>query len=161
WCVWKNAERAVDGLGDVDSAAPRRSWPAVIDEFQQWAGAVGAAPVIVCTHAPGTLVAVACGGRDRRDLLQLDVHERVARGVSAEALLSVARLDERGFRALRPGAEGLLLLLVVTKRPARRPRDRAILAHVEALVRADPDGVERAARLLGVGRGAAVAAARS
>jgi hypothetical protein len=161
WCVWKNAEKAVAGEGDVDSAAPRRAWAAIEDEFRTWAFAAGAGPVIVCRHLPETLVVAACARADRRRLVQLDAYERVARIVPAEALAGVAEVDELGYRRLRPGAEGLFLLLTVAPRGGRRPTDGGSIDRAATLVRVDPAGVDAAARLLGGGRRQALAAADS
>jgi hypothetical protein len=161
WCVWKNAETAVAGEGDVDSAAPRRAWAAVEDEFRTWAFGAGAGPVIVCRHLPETLILAACAGPDRRRLVQLDAYERVARIVPADALAGIAEVDELGCRRLRPGAEGLLLLLTVAPRGGRRASGGGSIDRAATLVRSDPAGVEAAARLLGSGRRPALAAADS
>src|SRR5438067_884447 len=116
WCVWKNADQAATSSGDVDSAAPRSAWAGVQDEFRTWAFAAGAGPVIVCRHLPETLVLAACDKGNRERLLQLDVYDRVARVIRAEDLTGVAELDDQGFRRLRPGAEGLLLLIALAPR---------------------------------------------
>ena len=161
WCVWKNADDAVAGLGDVDSAAPWASWPRITDEFRRWAAESGAGPVIVCEHAPGSLVLVVCAPEDRARLLQLDVYQKVGRVVAAEALPPVAELDARGFRRVRPGAEGVLLLLAAARRGGRPPRQPELLARVAGLVRSDPAGAEAAADLLGSGRAPGRGAARA
>lgn len=161
WSLWKNADNAVAGIGDVDSAAPRAAWPGIEVEFGNWAAGVGAAPVIICRHLPESLVAVACAGPDRRRLLQLDVYERLGRIVAAAALADVAEIDERGFRRLRPGAEGMFLVLTLARRAGRRPRDSSTVARAGELVSADPLGMRAAAGLLGAGRRPALAAANS
>ena len=158
WCVWKNADQAVAGIGDVDSAAPRSAWPALSDDFRAWAVAAAAAPAIVCTHAPGMLVLVARMPDDARRLLQVDVYGRVARAVDAAELAPVTELDPRGFRRLRRGAEGLLALLAQTRRPARPPAE---LEQIRSLLASDPQGMEDAAALLGAARTPALAGARA
>lgn len=158
WCVWKNADEAVAGIGDVDSAAPRSAWPALRDDFRAWAVAARATPAIVCTHAPGTLVLVARVPDDARRLLQVDVYARVARTVDAAELAPVTELDARGFRRLRRGAEGLFALLAQTRRPARPP---AGLEQIRSLLTSDPRGMEDAAALLGAARKPALAGARA
>jgi hypothetical protein len=161
WFVWKNADAAVSGSGDVDSVAPSRAWGGVASEFRAWASSVGAGPVVICTHAPGSLVAVACIGSDRRSLAQLDVYERVGRIAHADTILCAAEFDPRGFRRLRPGAEGLLLLLALSRRPGRKPESTEALARIRSLLRSDPEGVEKAARAVGVGGSLALLGVRA
>ena len=36
WFVWKNGDVAVAGPGDIDSAAERQAWPAIVAEFRAW-----------------------------------------------------------------------------------------------------------------------------
>jgi hypothetical protein len=158
WCVWKNADQAVAGIGDVDSAAPRSAWPALRDDFRAWAVAARATPAIVCTHAPGLLVLVARTPDDAHRLLQVDVYARVARTVDAAELAPVIELDARGFRRLRRGAEDLFALLAETRRPARPPGE---LEQIRSLLASDPRGVEDAAALLGAARKPALAGARA
>lgn len=160
WCIWKNVDAAVAGIGDVDSAAPREAWSRIEHEFRQWAAESNAGPVVVCRHAPATLVLVACAPDDRARLLQLDVYERVARIVRAEALGEISELDGRGFRRVPPGAEGVLLLLSTSRRGGRPPDPPALVARISELVGADPGGAEAATALLGSGRAAAQAAVR-
>ena len=161
WCVWKNADAAIAGIGDVDSVAPRRAWQEIAGEFRAWASTTGAGPVVICTHAPGTLVAVACVGPERRSLMQLDVYDRVGRIAHAEMISTSAELDPRGFRRLRAGAEGLFLLLELSRRVGRPPRSREETEHMKALLRSDPEGAEQAARAAGLGGALALLAARS
>jgi hypothetical protein len=149
WGVWKNADRALEGEGDIDSVAPKDAWPALVDEFRRWARESRIGPVVACSHAPGTLVVVGCAGRTPTRLLQLDVYERVAGVADASALEPVMEKDPRGFRRLRPGAEGLLLLLAITRRGARRPRSAHDLERVAQLVTDDPDGARCVASCLG------------
>jgi hypothetical protein len=161
WFVWKNADAAISGSGDVDSVAPRRAWGGAVAEFRAWALATGLGPVVICTHAPGSLVAVACVGSDRRELAQLDVYERVGRIAHADSISAAAELDQRGFRRLRPGAEGLLLLLASSRRPGRKPESPETLARIRSLLRSDPDGAEKAARSVGMGGSLALLGARA
>ena len=161
WFVWKNADAAISGSGDVDSVAPQRVWGAVTAEFHAWASTTGAGPVTICTHAPGSLVAVACVGSDRRELAQLDVYERVGRIGNADTISAAAELDPRGFRRLPPGAEGLLLLLALSRRPGRRPESPEALERIRSLLRSDPEGAEKAARAVGLGGSLALLGARA
>lgn len=161
WFVWKNADAAISGSGDVDSAAPQRAWGGVTAEFCAWASATGAGPVVICTHAPGSLVAVACVGSDRRALAQVDVYQRMGRIAHADKISASAELDPRGFRRLRPGAEGLLLLLAVSRRPGRKPESPEALGRIRSLLRSDPEGAEKAARAVGLGGSLALLGARA
>jgi hypothetical protein len=161
WFVWKNADAAISGSGDVDSVAPPQAWGGIAGEFRLWAASMGAGPVVTCTHAPGTLVAVACVGPDRRALAQLDVYERVGRIAHADRISAAAELDPRGFRRLRPGAEGLLLLLALSRRPGRMPESHEALGRIRSLLRSDPEGAETAARGVGLGGSLALLGARA
>lgn len=149
WLVWKNCEGAVAGPGDVDSAAAPSAWGSIAAEHRAWARTTGLGPTILCRHAPGLLVAVACEGSDPMRLLQLDVYERAAGVVGHAALRRAAILDPRGFRRLPPGAEGLLRLLAALHRPGRPPRDESELTRVGELVRSDPEGAGRLAATAG------------
>jgi hypothetical protein len=161
WFVWKNADAAISGNGDVDSMAPPRAWGGISGEFRAWAASFGAGPVVTCTHAPGSLVAVACVGADRRELAQLDVYERVGRIAHAELISTAAELDPRGFRRLPPGAEGLLLLLALSRRPGRKPKSPDALVRIGSLLRSDPEGAEKASRGVGLGGSLALRGARA
>ncbi len=98
--------------------------------------------MIVCRHLPGTLFLVACEPESGR-LVELDVYSRlVLRGTAylePEELAPLAQLDPRGFRRLRPGAEGLLLLL----------GNGAPDARLRESLASDRDGASRAAALFG------------
>jgi thymidylate kinase len=153
WTVWKNADDALAGHGDVDSAAPISDWQVIIEEFRKWAAQHELGPVVVCKHPPKTMFLIALD-RKRSTFLELDVLGRkYFRGWTlwrAEDLPSLSRMDERGFRCLRPGAQALILLVGNGLRWGGRP-DRAGLEkrRVEALLRSDPDGFRSAARVFG------------
>jgi hypothetical protein len=155
WTVWKGPESALDGDGDVDSFASQREWPAVVEAFRRWARSHGLGPVIRCTHYPGLLILVACAGDDPAHLIQLDVYSRqLFRGstlVNAEELVGLTVPDPRGFRRLRPGAEGLLRLLRRLPRSGGAPKlgpDDPIAE----LLREDPVGAATLAVLVGFPR---------
>jgi hypothetical protein len=135
----------------VDSVAAEQEWPVVVREFGNWAREEGIGPVIQCRHFSGLLILVACAGERPTRLLQLDVYSRhLFRGaplVTADELVPLARLEEHGYRRLRPGAEALLLLL------RRLPRGGRALAAAERapileLLRTDPAGAAELAALL-------------
>ncbi|HET7232152.1 MAG TPA: hypothetical protein VFJ16_19250 [Longimicrobium sp.] len=165
WVLWKNAESAFHGTGDIDAAAPEEDWPLVERIFCRWAAEAGAGPVVVCRHIPGglNLVAVPPGGTH---LLEMGVKcTRLWRGAPLFGhadLMAHARMDPRGFRRVRPGAEGVYKLLLNGMRrggapdwPALRDKD------VPALLRADPVGARAAARRFGPFAPAAARLARA
>lgn len=160
WLVWKNAESAFEGTGDIDAAAPTSDWPFIEAEFRRWASEQGVGPVVVCRHIPGglNLIAVPAGSAT---FLEMGIKaRRMWRGSTLfvpEDLLPMSVLDARGFRRLRPGAEGFFkLLLNGTRRDGRADEAGMRAKRVRELLRADPEGVRQAARLLGPARRAAV-----
>lgn len=164
WLLWKNAESAFTGIGDIDAAAPEADWPMIEREFRAWAGAADLGPVVVCRHPPGTflLLAIPPGSET---FLELGVNSRrVWRGsilFTLDDILPMAVMDPRGFRRLRSGAEGLFKLVLNGTRRGGSPDEAALEAKaVRALLRADPEGVLRAARLFGPARHAVSIGAR-
>ena len=154
WAVWKNADAAVLGSGDIDSVAPLVAWQSVVDEYRSWGIEHGLGTTIVCRHVPGVLVLAACELRDSAELLQLDVYSRLgfrrAALVGATQLRPLLIVDQRGFRRLRPGAEGLLLFLAhASRRGGRRPADPRGEQRFIELMHADPEGAEQLAHILG------------
>jgi hypothetical protein len=152
WLAWKNVDSALNGYGDVDSAAPREDWPRLADEFSAWAFSFGLGPVVLCPHAPNLLHLVAL--RENEPFFELDlVGRKVFLGSTLfvpEDLRSVTEMDERGFRRVRAGAEGLIKLVGngalrngLPNRPGLRSK------RIPQLLAADPDGVRVAARLFG------------
>ncbi len=159
--VWKNAEPALAGEGDIDFSAPRADWDGIIDLFIDWAGERGFTPAVVCRHAPDTMFLLAVQPGAVR-FLQLDVRSRVTfRGSTvfkAEDLGPMMRMDPRGFRQLRPGAEGLLKLVLRGLSSGGRPKPSGLQRErVAALIAEDPDGARRAAALFGLGERALLA----
>lgn len=151
--VWKNADAGLDGTGDIDFVAPRSTWPAVEGAFRSWARDETMGPVIACRHMPDTIFLIAVD-RVRTDFVQLDVRSRMTfRGSTvfvAEDLRSCFELDDRGFRRLRAGAEGLLKLVVSGIAPGGRSKDRSLAKEgVVELLSRDPRGLEAAAALFG------------
>jgi hypothetical protein len=165
WGVWKRPDSALDGDGDVDALGSAREWGAVVAEFRHWSQEQQLGPVVACTHVPDLLVLAACAGEHPTRLLQMDVYScrvfRGARFASAEDLRPLMRLDERGFRRLRPGAEGLLLLLAEGVRRGGAPADTLTAEGIAELLRRDPEGVEETAAVLGPRGRHALAGARA
>lgn len=163
WGLWKNADAALAGHGDFDSTAPAEDWERIVHEFRQWARGRGLGPVTACREVPGVLFLLALD-RDKGEVLELDVNARkYFRGWTMfrpRDLAPVMEIDARGFRRVRAGAEGLILLVQNGLRWGGRP-DPAGLARkrVAEFLRRDPEGVQLAARLFGAARGAAERAA--
>jgi len=158
WLVLKHPESAFTGSGDIDSAAPPESWAAIESTFCSWAAEQGLGSVISCPHAPGWLHLVALdplGGR----FYELDVNSRKlllgSTFYQALDLLPLAMMDARGFRRVRPGAEGLLKLIHNGTRRGGRPNPEGLrVKRVRELMAADRTGMELASRLFGGSGGA-------
>jgi hypothetical protein len=154
WTIWKNADAAFAGFGDVDSAAPMEDWGSIVGEFRRWAGANGLGPVIECRHPPKTMFLLAVD-RETSTLVELDVSGRkYFRGGTlfrAEDLEPLSLLDERGFRSLRPGAQGLILLLTNGMRWGGRPDPEGLRKRrIPELLAGDLPGALEAARRFGL-----------
>jgi hypothetical protein len=143
--VLKNVEAGLTGEGDVDFIAPRFEWEEIRILFQTWAEERGLGPVIACRHIPSALFLLAVD-RSVPDFLQLDVRDRITfRGATVFESSDAAHLmemDARGFRRLRPGAEGLFKLVVNATGPTGRPKPRTLeKENVIDLLRSDPEGM--------------------
>jgi hypothetical protein len=163
--VSKNADRALAGDGDIDFLAPEEHWDAIELEFLRWARASDLGPVPVCRHVPGALFLVALGD-GRGPWFQLDVRARATfRGstlLRPQDATPLTEMDGRGFRRLRPGAEGLLKLVASGIAPGGRPKpDNLRRERVAELVGRDLAGTRRAAAGFGALAAAAVRAAQA
>jgi hypothetical protein len=158
WGVLKNLDSALSGRGDIDSVSPSQDREVLLRGFRDWAKDNKYAPVFTCMHVPDVVVTVAV--RDRRELVELDLCERqIYRGSElfhAPQLEPLMIMDDRGFRRVRAGAEGLLLLVLLGVRYGGRPARQTLQRKgVIQLMRSDPEGVEAATLLFGAARGAA------
>jgi hypothetical protein len=168
WYVWKNAESAFTRNGDIDSAAPREAWGEIETVFREWAAEHGLRHVTACRHIPRTLNLVATS-ESLPHLLQLEVKGlttlRGSTAFRAEDLVELTVMDPRGFRRLRPGAEGLFKFIMNGVHRGGAPNLEALEAKgVMPLLESDPDGLLAAARVFGRAETAilaAVASARS
>ena len=165
WLVWKNADSALAGIGDIDSAAAQVEWPVTAAAFRTWASEESLLPVTICPHIPGGLNLIALPG-DSALILEMGVKARkMFRGstlFAIEDLLPLSQLDPRGFRRLRPGAEGLFKLVLNGIKPGGRVDEAGLASkHVRDLLREDPEGAQRAAALFGPASGRARAGARA
>jgi hypothetical protein len=160
WATWKNVESAFAGTGDVDSLAPPGDWPAVREVFLEWARERGLGPAIVCPHVPQGPHFIAFEP-DAPYIVQLDVKVRATfRGstlVDAWNLLPLTTMDPRGFRCVRPGADGVIRLVSNGIRPGGRENRTGLkVKRVAQLLASDPDGVEAIAGLFGPARQAVI-----
>jgi hypothetical protein len=149
--VWKNASRTLQGEGDLDVVAAPSDWPVIVDLFVRWADGQGLTPAL-CDHVPNSLFLRAEGSDP--PAFELDVKSRgtFLRSVLFEALdlSSLVEWDPLGFRRLRPGAEGLLKLLLNGVSRRGTPKwERVAREDIGRLVAADPAGVMAAASLFG------------
>jgi len=156
WCMWKGAESPFTRHGDVDSFAPPRDWPRIETVFREWARDNGLGPAIICRHVPQGPHFVTLQS-DTPYLVQFDVKVRATfRGCTLIAVEDLARLgemDERGFRRIRPGAEGVIKLLCngMRKGGEKNPEGLAKKQVVE-LLRSDSEGARLASELVGWAR---------
>jgi hypothetical protein len=163
WGLWKNADRALAGHGDFDSTAPVEDWDAITAAFHRWATDRGYGPVVACSHVSGVLFLVALDPV-RNTFLELDVNDRkYFRGWTLfrpESLSALMEVDARGFRRVRPGVEGVILLTQNGLKWGGRPDEEGLRRkRVAELLRDDPEGARAAAHLFGPAAGALTAAA--
>jgi hypothetical protein len=158
WGLWKNADDALQGRGDFDSTAPESDWDALTEEFADWAAAHGFGPVTGCREVRGVLFLIAVDPGSGT-FFELDVNARKYwRGWTLfrpEDLTQVMEIDERGFRRVRRGAEGVILLVQNGLRWGGRPHAAGLARkQVRAALTADPEGVARTCELFGAAGGA-------
>jgi hypothetical protein len=163
--VWKNADSGLGGLGDIDMVAPQKDWPVVIGEFMDWAARRDLGIVVICRHMTECMFLWAVDTA-LHSLWQLEVRSRMTfRGSTVfrpRDLTPLVTMDPRGFRRLRPGSEGLLKLVIKGLGAGARPRDELLRSEgVAGLLQSDPEGMRKAARLLGPARDSVIAGAES
>jgi hypothetical protein len=159
--VWKNADAAIAGHGDIDSISPREDQDFIVDEFRRWATDHGMGPIFTCSHLPGSFLAVAVRARE---LVELQLIEKAMfRGSTlfdAHDLAPMMIMDPRGFRRLRPGAEALLLLFHNALRWGGRPLPEGLQRKpIVEMMRGDLEGMQAGTRVFGSARDAALALA--
>lgn len=162
WFTMKGVESALTGSGDVDSIAPKAAWPAVMETFYEWSRSRELGPVVYCPHAPHLIHMVALDPTSPL-VYEVDVNARKIYWGSTlfrpRDVSGMAVMDPRGFRRLRPGAEGVLKLLQNASTRSGRCRPEAMEAKgVVDLLRADPEGVRMFAGLFGPAAGDVVRA---
>lgn len=148
WTVWKNTERSLAGLGDIDSAAPADRWDDLEYGFHIFSLDHGLRPLPACRHIPGTLILTATAEGTRR-LIEVDIVDVMSfRGVDLFSAVALRPLtvEERGIRHLRPGAEGLLQLLTAVVGHLGSPHlDSLYGRRIRSDLMIDARGVEAAA----------------
>jgi len=152
--VWKNVDPALEGIGDIDYCARTADWPTINLVFRRWALNAGLGPVIVCRHVPDVMFLVVPDSTSD-SLYELDVRDRIKlRGTTVfhcEEGLPLAQTDARGFRRLRPGAEGVVKLVLHGVAPGGLARPAALdKERVAMLIKSDPRGARDATRLFGM-----------
>jgi hypothetical protein len=165
WGLWKNADAALKGYGDFDSMAGEGDWTGITEEFSHWAVANDLGPVAACRHVKGVLFLAALD-QDGSKILELDVNSRkYFRGWTVfepRQLAPVMELDTKGFRRVRPGAEGVILLTQNGLKWGGRPDVEGLARkRVAEYLRSDHDGVLEAAELFRPADKALVRAAES
>jgi hypothetical protein len=165
WGLWKNADAALAGSGDFDSTAPKSDWDAIMGEVRAWAGENRLGPITTCRHVRGVLFILVLD-QTHRTFLELDVNDRkYFRGWTMfrpPDLAPFMEIDERGFRRVNRGMEGVILLVQNGLRWGGRPHPAGMSKRRIAEVLAeDPDGVRRAAVLFGAARPPLVAGAEA
>lgn len=153
WVVYKNVESALTGHGDVDSLAPARDWPGIGRVWRDWVADHEMGPAILCRHVPQGPHFVTLSPESDY-LVQFDVKLLVTyRGatlMSVDDVADLIEMDERGFRRIRPGVEGVLKLVYNgTLSGGRMNPDGLKTKRVLELLESDPEGVRGAARLFG------------
>jgi hypothetical protein len=163
YVVWKQVESALEGEGDIDSAADPADWDRLEAVFREWAATNGLEPVAVCNHIPGGRNLIAAPPH-LPSFLELSIKQnKIFRGsmlFTLDQLAPLTIVDPRGFRRLRPGAEGLLKLVLNGSRWGGRPNPEGLRTkRVVALLTEDPDGALLAAPLFGSAATAVIALA--
>lgn len=156
WATWKNVESALAGTGDVDSLAPPARWREIQEMFADWAREHEMGPVVSCPHVlMGPHLITFEPGADY--IVQLDVKERATfRGstlIDVRRLKPLTVMDERGFRRIRSGADGVIRLCSNAIRPGGTvDREALSIKRIPDLLRSDPEGVEAMAEHFGPAR---------
>ena len=153
WAVWKNAESALHGHGDIDSFAHPRDWPSIETVFLDWVREHGLGPPIICRHVPQGPHFVTLDPHSDY-LLQFDVKVRATfRGctlMDVADLQTLSKMDDRGFRGIRPGAEGVIKLLYNGMDPGGVPNPGGLQdKRIPDLLSQDPVGADMACELVG------------
>jgi hypothetical protein len=154
WIVFKNAESAFDGYGNIDSLAAHRHHSEITQRFVTWARDLGLGPIVSCSHRFGGPKLVVADGATS-SLLMLDVlRERPFRGsplLTVQMAHQLAVESDWGFRRVRPGSEGMTKLLLNAMRRNGQPNQNALIQKcIPQLIKNDFQGVSEMAGLFPV-----------
>lgn len=155
WLVYKGADSAFHGTGDVDTVAPREDWDAITSIFTGWAIDQHLGAVVRCDHVPNVLHLVALDPHSPF-FFEMDVNcRKIFLGSTLfrpPDLLPHTCTDPRGFRHLRPGIEGLVKLVQNGAHRGGRPNWEGVRAKgITELLASDPEGVALGSHLFGRG----------
>jgi hypothetical protein len=143
WALVKGERSALEGTGDIDSAAPAGRWPALLQAARDWSDDTGRGPVLVCRHIPGALILAVLEHGRPPTLVQIDVLDaRLLRGtpiVHARDFVQGSLMAPGGYRRARPAAEALARL-VLDEWPLLHTPDEADRRRIASLLRDDPEG---------------------
>jgi hypothetical protein len=152
--VWKHLERALQGQGDVDAAAPIDNIDAIRTDIDAVArDTLAATHVILCDHVADKSLQFFVQPDRLPQLFEFDVCSQPSRGLAPWAnphlLLTLATMSTEGIRRLRPGSEAVVSLVYGGLSPTGTSsmRDHEIEL-VKADLSHDIDGAERACRTL-------------
>lgn len=165
WMAMKLVRSALEGGGDVDSLAPPEDWPGIQRTILEWAFAHDLGPVVTCDHGMFHRKFVALDPGSQH-FFEVDLASRRyflgATLFRPADLLPLSEVDPRGFRRIRPGADGLLKLFFNGTRRSGAPNVEGLRTkRIVELLQRDPEGARLAAKLFGPGAKPAAAAAEA
>jgi len=115
--VWKHLDRSLQGLGDIDVAAPAADLDNITASSLVSAGsALKASHAVICDHLPSVRLHFYVQPERSPELFEFDVitqpSRMTSRWASPTKLVGLSVVDPTGIRRLRPGAEALTLLVM-------------------------------------------------
>lgn len=114
--VWKHLDRALQGRGDIDAAAPEGEIAAVAaDALPIAADTLGASHMIRCDHVADKRLQFFVQPERLPQLFEFDLCSQPSRGLAPwaapRAMVALAAIRPDGIRSLRPGAEAVVSLV--------------------------------------------------
>ena len=152
--VWKHLERALQGQGDVDAAAPVDDVVAIRADANAIAReTLAATHVILCDHVADKSLHFFVQPDRLPQLFELDICSQPSRGLapwaSPRRMLPLTTMSAEGIRRLRPGAEAVISLVYHGLSPAGTNRLHGQeLGLVDSGLAHDMVGAEQACRSL-------------
>jgi hypothetical protein len=125
--VWKHLDRALQGQGDVDAAAPVADVAALRGDATSIAArTLAASHVILCDHIADKSLHFFVQPDRLPQLFEFDICTQPSRGLAPWArpdlMLPLATMSAEGIRRLRPGAEAVVSLVYHGLSPSGAPR---------------------------------------